>query len=226
MKWFLALLSLVAVTAYGDPCTARGVSGLPIVEHPSAKNGDQLAVIVTGDGGWRRIDARIAERLRSEGVSVVGFLTPDYFRSLRTPDESSCALERTIRYYSDHWKRPSILLIGYSRGADVLPFMVSRLPADLRPSIKVIALLGLEPTIDFQYRSKWHRQRPTTQYEVKPEVEKLRGLKILCVYGDKETDSLCPALDPALASVMRVQGAHHFAGNYRELADTILKAAR
>jgi type IV secretory pathway VirJ component len=226
VKWLFALLSLVAVTAHGEQCTARGVSGLPIVERPSTKDGDQLAVIVTGDGGWRRIDVKIAERLRSEGVSVVGFLTPDYFRSLRTPDESSCALERTIRYYSDHWKRPSILLIGYSRGADVLPFMASPLPADVRTSIKLIALLGLEPAIDFQYRSKWHRQRPTTQYAVKPEVEKLRGYRILCVYGDKETDSLCPALDPTLASVIRVHGAHHFAGDYSGLADTILAAAR
>ena len=82
-----------------------------------------------------------------------------------------------------------MLLIGYSRGADVLPFMASRLPRDLRESTQLIALLGLEPTIDFKYAPAWSLAAYThkePQFAVKPEVEKLRGQNVLCIFGAKE----------------------------------------
>jgi type IV secretory pathway VirJ component len=61
---------------------------------------------------------------------------------------------------------------------------------------------------------------------VKPELEKLRGMRILCVYGEKEKDTLCRALDPQLATPVREPGSHHFAGHYKNIADVILDATR
>jgi len=198
------------------------LAGLPLREFPAKKAGDTFAIILTGDGGWRRIDDRLTRDLHEHGVSVVGFLTPDYYETRRTPDESARALERTIREYQRKWHRPRVILIGYSRGADVLPFMASRL-TDKR-SIELIALLGLESTIDFRYY--WfpflHPNEP--QFQVRPELEKLRGQRILCVYGEKEKDTLCKSLDPALAMVVRTKGAHHFAGNYKAIAEAIVRA--
>jgi type IV secretory pathway VirJ component len=199
----------------------------PVIELPSATPGDTIAVVLTGDGGWRRIDAAIADRLRERGISVVGFSTPAYFRDRRTPDESARALEQVIRASRAKWKRPRVILIGFSRGADVLPFMASRLPADLRASTRLIALLGLEKTIDFKYHASWipfyHPREP--QFPVLPEVEKLRAQRILCVWGEKESDSLCPLLGAGLAMSLKTKGSHHFAGNYRGIADAIVDHA-
>lgn len=224
----LALIFGVRRLAAGFDCTARvDVSGLPLVELPASKPSDRFAVMISGDGGWRRIDRKVTDELRAAGVPVVGFLAPDYFRTRRTPDESACALERVIRHYQLQWRRRNVILIGYSRGADVLPFMVSRLPQDLRPAVRLIALLGLEPMIDFEYHSFWlpnfHRQ---PQFPVKPEVEKLRGQNVVCAYGEKERGSLCQALDPSAFKIVREPGSHHFAGKYRDVADVILREAR
>jgi type IV secretory pathway VirJ component len=209
-------------------CVANaGVTDLPIIALP-AKHPPHgtFAIMLTGDGGWRRIDARVTNRFREAGVPVVGFLTNEYFKKRKTAEESACALERVIRYYKLHWKCDRVMLIGYSRGADIMPFMASRLPPDLRASTEVIALLGLEPTIDFRYHASWvplyHPHE--TQYAVKPELEKLRGTRILCVYGEKEKDSLCRTLDPQLATAVREPGSHHFAGRYTSIADVILGA--
>ncbi|MGZ7030706.1 MAG: AcvB/VirJ family lysyl-phosphatidylglycerol hydrolase, partial [Thermoanaerobaculia bacterium] len=153
-------------------------------------------------------------------------LTPDYFHMRRSPEESACALERVIRFHQIEWKRPNVILIGYSRGADVLPFMAGRLPSDIRQSVSVIALLGLEPTSDFRYHPSWipfvHIREP--QFPVAPEVEKLRGLKVLCFFGEKEKHSICRTLDPTLVTAVHEPGSHHFAGNYRGIAETILAA--
>ena len=214
--------------AAGFHCTPRvDISDLPLVELPTSKTSDRFAVMISGDGGWRRIDRKVTDELRAAGVPVVGFLAPDYFRTHRTPDESACALERVIRHYQLQWRRQKVILIGYSRGADVLPFMVSRLPEDLRPAVRLIALLGLEPMIDFKYHSFWlphlHRE---PQFPVKPEVEKLRGQNVICVYGAKERDSLCQALDPSAFKIVREPGSHHFGGQYRDVADVILREAK
>ena len=222
-----ALLFAFATNLFGAPerCSARvDITGLPLIELPAKKVSDRFAVMLSGDGGWRRIDDKVTDKLRAEGVPVVGFLTPDYFHVRRTAEESACALERVIRFHQIAWRRTNVILIGYSRGADVLPFMASRLPDDLRDSVRGVALLGLEPTIDFKYHPAWipfvHWNEP--QYRVAPEVEKLRGQKVLCFFGEKEKDSLCRSLDPTLVTAVRKPGAHHFGGKYRDIAEEIL----
>lgn len=205
------------------------VGGVPIVERPatSAKPTDTFAVMVTGDGGWRKIDERVTQRLRMDGIPVVGFVASNYFRTERTPDESAEAVARVIREYQTKWQRPHVILIGYSRGADALPFMVSRLPVDLRASTKLVALLGLESWIDFKYNPSWtlaHYREHPKRFDVAPEVEKLRGLNVLCVYGAKEKDTLCPSLDPKAFTIVREPGGHHFDGRYSEVGDAILSA--
>ena len=213
-------------------CLARSdVRDLPLIEAKAKQERTtprRIAIMLTGDGGWRRIDVRVTNRFRDEGIDVVGFLTPDFFEKRKTPEESACALERVIRHYQTKWNADRVILVGYSRGADVLPFMASRLPPDVRSSIDVIALLGLQSTIDFKYHRSWipFYHPHEKQFPVRPGVEKLRGEKIVCVYGEKERDTLCPTLEPSLAESVRVKGSHHFAGGYADIADTILAATK
>ena len=224
---FVLLVTGMAHAAVPDErCSARAdITGLPVVTLGAKIPSDRFAVMITGDGGWRRIDQKITDRLRAAGIPIVGFIASDYYRKRRSPEESACALERVIRYYKIQWRRSKVLLIGYSRGADVLPFMASRLPRDLRESTQLIALLGLEPTIDFKYTPAWsfaaymHKE---PQYAVKPEVEKLRGQNVLCIFGAKEKDSLCHVLDRRAFKIVAEPGGHHFAGKYRDIADVIL----
>ena len=45
-----------------------------------------------------------------------------------------------------------MLLVGYSFGADVLPFVVNRLPADLRARVASVSLLGIDSNASFEVR--------------------------------------------------------------------------
>src|SRR5437868_5638789 len=128
---------------------------LPLVEVPVSAPGGQFAVVVSGDGGWRKIDASLADRLRQRGIPTVGLDSAAYYRTRRTPEESAAALEAILREYSAKWQRPKAIVIGFSRGADVLPFMINRLPADVRSTISAIAILGPEPLIDFRFHPWW-----------------------------------------------------------------------
>jgi type IV secretory pathway VirJ component len=211
-------------------CEPRAdVRDIPLIELPAAKASDRFAIMLTGDGGWRRIDSKVTDKLRGDGIPIVGFIASTYFRTERTPEESACALERAIRTYKLRWHKEKVILIGYSRGADALPFMINRLPGEVRASIQLIALLGLEPSIDFKYDPPWtlaHYFRREKQFAVLPETLKLRGLNVLCIYGEKEKDTLCTHLDPSQFKIVREPGKHHFAGRYSDVSDAILNAAR
>ena len=106
-----------------------------------------------------------------------------------------------MRHYLATWNKRRAILIGYSLGADVLPFMASRLSADLIPKVNRIVLLGPSHTADFEFHlTEWLGEYShKTDLPVLPEVQKLRGKDILCLQGEEEGDSLCADLSPALS---------------------------
>jgi type IV secretory pathway VirJ component len=133
-------------------------------------------------------------------------------------------LERVLRHYLNAWKKDRIVLIGYSFGADVLPAAVNRLPPDLRERIELVAFLGLSEHASFEFRlTHWISDEPDEgDQPVRPEVEKLSGLKRLCIYGAEEEGALCPKLADLGVIAEKMPGDHHFDQDYPGVARRIL----
>jgi type IV secretory pathway VirJ component len=204
------------------------LSDLPLIENGLADpKGKPLAIILTGDGGWASIDRDIGDAMNKDGVNVVWLNTLQYFWSAKTPDQSSRDLGRILRWYEDAWTPSSIMVIGYSLGADVLPFMVNQLPADQQSRIATVAMLGAGHEADFAVHvTDWLiSEKHDGSLPIKPEADKIAAANRLCFYGEEETsDSLCPTLDAAKFTIIKTKGGHHFGGDYTALADDILKA--
>jgi type IV secretory pathway VirJ component len=210
------------------PTANGGVGDLPLVEVPAATGSGAatLAVILSGDGGWASLDREVGDALAKAGIGVVGVNSLSYFWTKRTPDGTAADLARVIRHYRAAWGATRVLLVGYSRGADVLPFLASRLPADLRAGIALVALLGPGRTTDFEFHlTDWLGGDDPTALPVAPEVAKLAGLRVLCVQGTDEDDSLCPMLDETRVRRFVLPGGHHFGGDYGVIAERILAEA-
>jgi type IV secretory pathway VirJ component len=207
------------------PPRPEAVSDLPVVEVPATGDGQDLAVMLSGDGGWASIDKQVAGVLAAHGVPVVGLNCLQYFWKARTPEGLAADLTRIARYYLAAWHRSRLVLAGYSFGADVLPFAVSRLPADLRGAVRVVALLGPSPTADFEFHvGSWLGRSSPSALPVPPEIARLAGTPTLCFFGANETDTACRGLDPAVATGVPMEGGHHFGGAYQAMADRILAA--
>jgi type IV secretory pathway VirJ component len=202
------------------------LADLPIVEVPAAGTGrlsHVFAVLLSGDGGWAGIDKSLGAAFAAQGIPVAGFDSLRYFWSARTPDGLAADLDRVIRYYAARWGRDEVVLVGYSQGADVLPFALNRLPAATRASVRLAALLGPGQKASFEFHvSNW--LGPSGDLPIAPEADKLPADETLCVYGLDEKDSLCPELSPAHARAMPLTGGHHFGGDYDALAKRILAA--
>ncbi len=235
-----AWATLAAPAASVPPAAA--VADLPLIEVPASAgqspaslgstSSSTFAVILSGDGGWAGLDKELAGALAERGIPTAGWNTLSYFWNERTEAGMAGDLVRVLRHYQSAWRRDRVILIGYSYGAEVLPFMASRLPSDLAKQVVGVALLGPGPTTTFEFHvSNWLGSiagTPTDQHEVLPEIRaaaaKLPAVPLLCLYGEKESDSLCPAIRPPLGRSLPFAGAHHFGGNYDEVADRLLAA--
>lgn len=215
------------------PAVAASASlkDLPLVEVPAkGATGDSFAVILSGDGGWASIDRQVAGVLAERGIPVVGFDSLRYYWTPRTPDGAARDLARVIEHYLNAWHKNRVLLAGYSFGADVLPFLASRLPAGQLDKVSLVALLSPGRTASFEFHLSYWLGEDTDRSEplIRPELAKLKGRRILCLAGAGDKDSLCSDLPARFGDVrsIRLAGGHHFDGDYRKLAKLILSDDR
>ncbi|KVD80125.1 virulence factor [Burkholderia ubonensis] len=202
------------------------VSDLPLIELPAKGGSNLLAIVISGDGGWRDLDKTIAEALQRDGVSVVGIDALRYFWSEKPPAQTSRDLARVMRTYMARWNATSVALVGYSFGADVMPFAYNRLPAALRDKVSVMSLLGFAPAADFQIRVTGWLGMPASDKALKvaPEIAKVPPGIVQCFYGEQEKETMCPVLANTGIQVIKTQGEHHFGRDYVALEKQILAA--
>jgi type IV secretory pathway VirJ component len=224
-----AFNKLVAAGPKRGIAPPAALGDLPVVEVPAQPNlplADSFAIIMSGDGGWAGIDQNIAAALSLKGIPVVGWDSLRYYWTARTPQGVATDTDKLIRYYLSHFGKKRVLLIGYSQGADVLPFAVNRLPAATKDAVSLMAILGMSEHALFEFHVSSWISDDNSGPETLPEVNRITGIPVLCIYGEDEHDSLCPKLDANKIKVVRVKGGHHFDGNYAALADDILSATK
>ncbi|MEO7387575.1 MAG: AcvB/VirJ family lysyl-phosphatidylglycerol hydrolase [Gammaproteobacteria bacterium] len=228
---------LKLVTATTEPPPAAGlVADLPLTEVPArissprsappAAGGslaDTFVVLLTGDGGFAGLDRDLAGALAARGVPVVAWSTLRYFWTEHPPAVAGRDLARIIHYYSSAWHRPRVLLVGYSFGANVLPFLAGRLPPDAWRAVRGIGLLAPATHTGFEVHvADWIPGSVPEGQPVLPALKALPATPILCIYSAEEAGSLCPSLPPAGTRAVNLPGGHHFDGDSATLAREII----
>lgn len=212
------------VTA-AQPATTS-LADLPLIEVlPQGAGTDTFAVLLSGDGGWTGLDKDVAAALAARGVAVVGWDSLRYFWKARTPDELASDAGRLIAHYSQQWQKPHVMLLGYSQGANVLPFLVNRLASDQRDKVALVAMTGLGLEADFEFHFANWVGASAKALAIIPETARLGSPKAICIYGREDPESSCTRLDPKRVQAIALPGGHHFNGDYGKVAETILQAA-
>ncbi len=212
------------------PAPPASLADLPIVEVEATPGtaapgtSDSFAVLLSGDGGWAGIDKEVAGLLADRGVPTAGVDSLRYFWTARTPAGLAQDVDRIVRYYAFHWKKKHALLVGYSQGADVLPFAVNRLPPATRSLVKLTTLIGISEYAAFEFHVANWIGSDSDGLPIRPEMDKLSAADTLCVYGDDDDESICPKISAQHARIIKLPGGHHFGGNYLPLAQLVIGA--
>lgn len=200
--------------------------GLPLTVLDTKPTRDTMAVIYSGDGGWRDIDKQVGDVLQQQGVPVVGIDSLRYFWSERDPQATADDLAKVMDYYRKRWNVRNVLLIGYSFGADILPRTFNLLPPAERARVRQVTLMALSHRVDYKI-SVLGWLGASGQGDAGDPIDDIRQIDpslVQCIHGTEEEDDACPDLKGTGVDVVAIEGGHHFDEDYPALTQRVLDA--
>ena len=208
------------------PDQIKTVDGLPLVDMPAIPHTRRMAVFISGDGGWRDVDKRVSEKLQQLGVSVVGWDSLRYFWRRKTPDEVAADLSAVLSAYTKKWDCDEVALIGFSFGADVMPFLYDRLDEGWRKRVALISLLSPGTAADWEIQvSGWFGGGPSSAATpIAPALGPIPGASVQCFYGKLDKGNSCDLFRDKGAEIIEKSGNHHMDGDYDLIARQIFDA--
>ncbi|MBM7050214.1 AcvB/VirJ family lysyl-phosphatidylglycerol hydrolase [Rhizobium lusitanum] len=209
--------------------SAKSPLGLPVDVMETTPTEDTLAIVYSGDGGWRDIDKEVGSYLQDQGIPVVGVDSLHYFWSERDPQQTADDLARMIQFYTKRFKVKHVVLIGYSFGADVLPASYNRLKQPDKDKIVQMSLLSLSQKVDYVISVMGWLGASSEGKGGDPinDLKSINPKMVQCVYGkDDDEDVGCPLLKGTGAEVIAMDGGHHFDDDYEALANHIINGLK
>lgn len=186
---------------------------MPVSKHSSAP----MVVFLSGDGGWAALDSGLSAQFVQHGLPVIGWSSLRYYWKKKTPEQVTTDLLRLLNDYQPRWERKSWLLVGFSFGGDIVPFVINRLPEEYRKSLVGAVMLSPSTSSDFEIHvSNIVASDKKGAYPTTPEVKAIHDIPILCIQGSEDDSPvrLCPKLQQSNVTTVTLPGGHHFEDNY------------
>jgi type IV secretory pathway VirJ component len=201
---FISLLLISSLLLSGQD------QSLPLVLEKSDST-NYLVFHVTGDGGMRGFDIKLSDEFRDHRFSYIILNAYKYFWSPKTPDQLASDIIPVIKDYLAKWDKNEIVLSGFSFGAEVIPFLFTRLPEDLKQKVKLVVLLTPASTSDFTiHLTDMIGADGKYANDVVKEVEKITTAPVLTIFGEKEDSSFPQNLKKDNYQTLFIKGSHHF----------------
>jgi type IV secretory pathway VirJ component len=198
--------------------------GLPLnITTAVADTSEPLVFFLSGDGGWTGFDQKICDQLAAKHVPSIGLNCQSYFWEKKTPETTVNDLAPIIKQYLTAWGKTKFVLVGYSFGANITPFLFNRLPSELKGKSGKMVLLSADTHGDFEIHIAGMLGQTTGPYDVVAEIRSLQNTSVLCVSGEQEDDELKTALQGAKhVWFEKIPGSHHYNNDAAKVAATIL----
>jgi type IV secretory pathway VirJ component len=206
------------------------IQDLPLsITNDKVKNKDlPFLIFLSGDGGWYNFEQRISDRLAMLGIPTVGLDVKKYFWNRRSPKETTDDIVKIIQAYESKWDKHSFILMGYSMGAEVLPFVLNRLPAAQKANLAGMVLLSPAGKGDFEIHLSTMLGLGSSKndYDVRQEIglipEKWQK-QVLIIFGDAEKTKLPSQLSSTQVRFASVTGDHHYNGKTDGIFEALKK---
>jgi len=226
----ISILSIIFAFIILEKSIASGqgieqVKDLPLIITNSKiqDNNAPVALLISGDGGWYGFEQSIADNLANLGIPTVGLDSRKYFWNRRTPEETAADIARALSFYGKKWFRHKYVLIGYSVGAELVPFIVTRLPEDVKSETISAVLLSPDLYTDFEvhFTNMLGMGNPQNTFDVIKEIKSMQPLLTLCIFGDGEKSKVPGLLTGTSVKIKAIPGDHHYKFNLPLIIQTM-----
>ena len=200
-------------------------SDMPLtIMSSTAKDKLPLVFFISGDGGWKTFEHEICKNLAENGMPSIGLDALKYFWNEKQPKQVAEDISTAITHYMKQWDRSSFVLVGYSFGASVVPFIANNFTPTLKDSLKGIFLFSPDKTGDFEVHiADMLSFDRVEKYDVLGELKRISALKPVCIFGSKEDLDLQRIFLNKGLKVENLPGEHHFNNDYNAISEIILK---
>ncbi len=174
-----------------------------------------VALLFSGDGGWFSFEQSIADRLGAYGIPTIGIDTKKYFWNRKTPEKCASDMAEILNYYGKEWGKTQFMIIGYSQGAEIVPFLVTHFPDDLKSQVLSAVMLSPEISTDFEIHISNMLGLGSRQntYNVVEEINKMPKITAICIFGAGERTPVPGLLKGTFVKISLIPGDHHYRSN-------------
>jgi len=197
---------------------------LPLTIIPTAiKDTLPVAFVISGDGGWTSFDQSYGEKLAEKGIAVVGLDAQKYFWNPKTTEQTTNDVTKAIEHYMQLWNKRSFILIGYSFGADIVPFVASRMPPAMKSSLRAVYSLSPDLKGDFEIHvtDMLSFGNANDIYNVPEEIKLIKKFHPVCIFGDQEDIVQRKQFSDSGAKIIILPGTHHYSNDFTGIAEAI-----
>ncbi|MFB9109991.1 AcvB/VirJ family lysyl-phosphatidylglycerol hydrolase [Flavobacterium gyeonganense] len=203
---------------------------MPLTIIPAkGKNEDlPIAFLISGDGGWTSFDQSVGEALAEKGIAVVGLDAQKYFWNAKTPLETSNSISKAVEHYLQQWNKKTFILVGYSFGASIVPFVAANFTEPLKEKLKRVYSLSPDIKADFEIHiaDMLSMGSSNDNYNVIAEMKKIKPYNPICYFGNEEDSETRKRFSESEIKVIELPGSHHYNNDYNKIAESILKEIR
>ncbi len=203
--------------------TGAIAQNFPIKVWDAPTHDKPLIFYISGDGGLNNFSSDLCDGLNKKGYDVCALNAKSYFYNKKTPEQTSNDINNYLSQKLKGRSDQQIVLIGYSFGADVLPFVLNRLPKNMLDQTRVSFLMASSGTTDFEIHwTDIFGGNAKRSMDVVSEINKLGNAKIVIISAsdDGYLDVRKITLKKYTHEVL--PGGHHFDGDTDEIVKVML----
>jgi type IV secretory pathway VirJ component len=221
MKTLLIFFSLIFFI------NSQAQQTMPVAAYKGTDPSKPLIFYISGDGGLNNsFSSALVKKLNGLGYPVVGLNAKTYFWTKKDPQKAANDISKILNQYMAEWKCKNFVMVGYSFGADVMPFLENRLPAILMPGNKHTILMSPSKTTDFEiHLLSMIGLNGNDGESVLKEIQRMKG-PVTIFFGSDEDDFPVEEIRQNNVRSLKLPGGHHYDGNVDEVVRQIVQSIR
>lgn len=198
---------------------ASAQSPLPITEYPSPKG--PCIIYYSGDGGMNTFSNTLCRALQDKGFAVSAIDSRSYFWKKKSPARASADLNELLRSKKTAGVK-EVYLVGYSFGADVIPFIMSNAAEPLRSMVKKLVLISPSTSTDMEiHLGDMLGNNIRRSMDVASAIQQMSWIPIHCILGQDEMEFPASSIHLPLFTCQYITGGHHYNSDTKMLCEII-----